>query len=89
MPPYCAATPAYCAVQCPLAAPSMRPACTTGVPPRAKPQSLQTAPLTRPGPGSTAHPGYLVAYMEGLHNISQSRHGERKTASCVQPVGAS
>eukprot|EP00955_Chlamydomonas_euryale_P118205 366523-Chlamydomonas_euryale.AAC.10 len=27
----------------------------------AKSQSLQRAPLTRPGPGSTAHPGYQVA----------------------------
>eukprot|EP00955_Chlamydomonas_euryale_P014466 155486-Chlamydomonas_euryale.AAC.2 len=28
----------------------------------AKSQSLQRAPLTRPGPGSTALPGYLVAH---------------------------
>eukprot|EP00955_Chlamydomonas_euryale_P032272 338455-Chlamydomonas_euryale.AAC.2 len=28
----------------------------------AKSQPLQTAPLTRPGPGSTAHPGNRVAH---------------------------
>eukprot|EP00955_Chlamydomonas_euryale_P030987 325880-Chlamydomonas_euryale.AAC.2 len=60
-----------------------------------KSQSLQRAPLTRPGPGATAPPGYLVAAgmcaaaQERLHNISHSRHNERKTVSYIQPVGAS
>eukprot|EP00955_Chlamydomonas_euryale_P107718 365796-Chlamydomonas_euryale.AAC.16 len=50
---------------------------------------LPQAPLTRSGPGATAHPGYGVAHQKGLHNISHSHHGERKTVSYVQPVGAS
>eukprot|EP00955_Chlamydomonas_euryale_P057900 356920-Chlamydomonas_euryale.AAC.2 len=55
----------------------------------AKSQSLQRAPLTRPGSGSTALTGYHVSHYKGLHNISHSRHGERKTMSYAQSVGAS
>eukprot|EP00955_Chlamydomonas_euryale_P039224 351330-Chlamydomonas_euryale.AAC.1 len=57
------------------------PHATTSVSSAAKSQSLQRAPFTRPGPGSTAHPGYRVAHQEGLHNISHSCHRERKTVS--------
>eukprot|EP00955_Chlamydomonas_euryale_P010343 111134-Chlamydomonas_euryale.AAC.1 len=38
------------------------PDAMTSISSAAKSQSLQRAPLTRPGPGSTAHPGYWVAH---------------------------
>eukprot|EP00955_Chlamydomonas_euryale_P045002 353033-Chlamydomonas_euryale.AAC.15 len=56
------------------------PDAMTSISSAAKSRSLQRSPLNRPGPGSTAHPGYG----EGFHNISHSRHGERKT---VVPPG--
>eukprot|EP00955_Chlamydomonas_euryale_P088343 364369-Chlamydomonas_euryale.AAC.8 len=52
-----------------------------------KSQSLQRAPLTRPPPGSTAQPGYRVAREEKLHNISHSRHGERKKCHTSDLLG--
>eukprot|EP00955_Chlamydomonas_euryale_P040186 351613-Chlamydomonas_euryale.AAC.2 len=65
------------------------PDAITSISSAAKSQPSQRAPRTRPGPGSTAHPGYQVAHKEGLHNIIHSRHGELKTVSYVQPAGAS
>eukprot|EP00955_Chlamydomonas_euryale_P066687 359619-Chlamydomonas_euryale.AAC.3 len=64
------------------------------------PRIAQTGCLAGCGPAGTtlgvpkklrisSNPGNRVAHQIGLHHISRSRHGERKTMSRVQPVGAS
>eukprot|EP00955_Chlamydomonas_euryale_P068952 360284-Chlamydomonas_euryale.AAC.3 len=41
-----------------------------------KPQSLQRAPSTRPGPGPTALPGYRPYTWKGWRTINHSHHGD-------------
>eukprot|EP00955_Chlamydomonas_euryale_P028721 303076-Chlamydomonas_euryale.AAC.6 len=53
----------------------------------AKSQTLQSAPLTRPGPGSTALPSYQVTHYKDTHTIINTYEAASSLHTCSQGIG--